>query len=46
VNRLDAIESSLGGIYIVGAFKNLEGRIAEVEEEIAKTKSRTKNPKG
>jgi len=32
VKRLDAIESSLGGIYLVGALKNLEARIKELED--------------
>jgi len=30
--RLDAIETSLGGLYVIGAFKALEGRIAELEQ--------------
>ena len=43
--RLDAIESSLGGIYVLGAFKNLEGRIEELEKQIVE-KSVTKQRKG
>jgi len=30
--RLDAIETSLGGLYVIGAFNALEGRIAELEQ--------------
>ena len=34
VKRMDALEASLGGVYVVGALKNFEVRLQELEDRI------------
>lgn len=46
VKRMEAIEASLGGIYVVGAFKEVERRLVTLEEaESARVKGRSSRGK-